>query len=87
MEGWGPKSLAFPFKPRETRPLGGMSRDFCQDPEKFDEKLCVQFLAHTVFRHCGVLKASRFTVVHKNVTCINSSPVNYFSGQVTITIT
>ena len=40
--GGGQKSSVCPSKPRETKLLGGISRDFCWDilelPEKFEEK-------------------------------------------------
>ena len=49
MNGWGPKSSVCPSKPRETKLLGGISRDFCrvipEVPEKFEKKVRVQFLA------------------------------------------
>ena len=46
--GWGPKSSVCRSKPRETKLLGGLSRDFCRDipelPEKFEKKkLCSIF--------------------------------------------
>ena len=49
MNGWGPKSSVCPLKPRETKLLGRISRDFCRDilevPEKFEKRVCVHFLA------------------------------------------
>ena len=42
MKGWGPKSSVCHSKPRETKLLGGIYRDFCRDIqgvfEKFEEK-------------------------------------------------
>ena len=55
MKGWGPKSSACPSKPRETKFLGGISRDLCRDipgaPERFvklrKQKNYVQSFQHS----------------------------------------
>ena len=50
VKGWGPKSSVCPSKPRETKLLGGISRDSCRDilgsSEKFEKKLCSFFVPY-----------------------------------------
>ena len=45
VKGWGPKSSVCASNPRETKLLGGLSRDSCRDipgaPEKFEKKMFV----------------------------------------------
>ena len=58
---WGPKSSVCTSKPGKSNFFGGISRDFAgisrQSPEKFEKKVCVQFLAPNIARYCDTIAA------------------------------
>ena len=74
MKGWGPKSSVCPSKPRGTKLIGGIFRDFFRDipgcPKSLRKKVCVPFLASIVTLVCGANATGKCTILFKIITHI-----------------